>query len=397
MASGGKTDGQGAVRPAPKRAGPTMGKTGGKPMGKTRWERMQMSELALEQLATILMTAKASEGKSAKTIAWYQQAVRDYCGWLGREGLPQTLGGFTLERVRAYTVDLQRRAAFEHHPALPTRAHRLSDASVNSYLRALRAFSNWLYTEGYTSEHTLARLKTPRLAEKVKDILTPDEIVRIVGSLNPRTEIGARDQAIFLLLLDTGMRLSELCTLRLANVRLAEGYALVYGKGKKQRPVRVGALAAKALRFYVAHWRSPARPSIDAVFLTCRGVTRYAGTLAPEAGEPLKPKAVELMIKRIGRAADVPRLHPHLLRHTFSCRYLLKHRDPFALKSLLGHTTLAMTNHYCAAVEQMEIVRAERDSVLDDLDLGALRINRRGRLRKPVGKPETTTEKEENQ
>jgi integrase len=77
-------------------------------------------------------------------------------------------------------------------------------------------------------------------------------------------------------------------------------------------------------------------------------VTRRAGALAPEAGEPLKAKAVELMLKRIGTAAGVPRLHPHLLRHTFSCEYLLVNRDPFALKSLLGHTTLAMTNHYCA-------------------------------------------------
>jgi len=101
---------------------------------------MRMGELSLEQLTGILATAKASEGKSVKTVAWYEQALHDYRGWLAREGLPETLGSFTLERVRAYTVDLQRRAAYAHHPTLLTRAARgrkLSDASVNSYLRAL--------------------------------------------------------------------------------------------------------------------------------------------------------------------------------------------------------------------------------------------------------------------
>jgi site-specific recombinase XerD len=220
------------------------------------------------------------------------------------------------------------------------------------------------------------------VTKKIQDILSPEEVVRIVGSLNPRTEIGARDQALFVLLLDTGMRLSELCNLRLSGLHLEEGYAKVHGKGKKERPVRVGALAAKAVRFYLLHWRRPARSGIDHVFLTCRGVTRQAGAFAPEAGEPLKPKAVELMIKRLGRRVGVPRLHPHLLRHTFSCRHLIAHHDPFALKSLLGHTTLAMTNHYCAAVQQMEIVQAERASVLDEMDWSALRINRRGRLPK---------------
>lgn len=342
---------------------------------------MERDEVSLAQLRRLLITGKLSEGKSPKTIAWYESALDDYDAWLARSGLTPVLAHFTLDRVRAYAVDLQQRAAWEYHSRLPSTGRPLSDHSVDTYLRALRAFSNWLFAEGYTRVHVLARLKTPRLTEKVKDILSPDEVAQVAHSLNPRTEIGARDQAIFLLLLDSGMRLGELCGLHLEDLHLDEGYAKVCGKGKKERPVRIGATAAKAVRFYLLHWRKPARPTIDHVFLTCRGVTSMAGALAPEPGEPLKPKAVEKMLKRIGRAAGVPRLHPHLLRHTFSCHYLLTHRDPFALKSLLGHTTLAMTNHYCAAVQQMEIVRADTASVLDVMDLKArLNVNRRGRL-----------------
>lgn len=293
------------------------------------------------------------------------------------------MANFTPDLVRKYTVDLQGRQRFETHATVPTQPELLSDHSINSYLRVLRAFSNWLLMEGYTERHVLARIKLPRTTEKIQDILSEEEIVTVVRSLNPRTEIGARDQAIFLLLLDSGMRRTELCRLRVQDLNLEEGYAVVRGKGKKERPVRLGSRTAKAIRFYLLHWRKPARPTIEAAFLTCRGVTREVGAFAPEPGEEMKPKAVGLMIKRIGRAAGVPRLHPHLLRHTFACRYLLQHRDPFALKSLLGHTTLAMTNHYCAAVQQMQIVRADAISVVDAIDAPALSINRRGR---PTGK-----------
>ncbi len=355
---------------------------------------MERSELSLAHLRQLLITGKRSEGKSPKTIAWYERALDDFGRWLDGERLPAVLATFTLERVRAYAVDLQGRAAFDPNAPGRTRDRRLSEHTVDTYLRALRAFSNWLFDEGYTAQHTLARLKTPRLPQKVKDILTPEEIARVARTLNPHTEIGARDQAIFLLLLDSGMRLSELSGLRVGDLHLDEGYAKVYGKNKKERPVRVGSYSAKALRFYLLHWRKPARPTIDHVFLTCRGVTRTVGALAPEPGEPLAPKAVERMLKRVGRAAGVPRVHPHLLRHTFSRHYLMAYRDPFALKSLLGHTTLAMTNHYVAEVQELTIVKADSATALDTMDLRALGGNRRGRLPSP-NTPKTRRKRKE--
>jgi len=78
----------------------------------------------------------------------------------------------------------------------------------------------------------------------------------------------------------------------------------------------------------------------------------------------------------LGRRADVPRLHPHLLRHTYACRYLLAHRDPIALKTMLGHTTLRMTNHYVQAVEGLQIIRSDRVSVVDAMELNVGRLKR---------------------
>lgn len=348
----------------------------------TKWGRMQKSDLALQDLAQLLANDKAAAGKSPPTVLWYTGNIGRYSEWLSRQSLSPTLGNFTLDLVRGYIVSLQGQLADAFHPSVPTQERSLSDHSINSYVRALRGFSSWLAEEGYTPDPVLARLKAPKCSKKIQPILCTEEIVDIVTSLNSRTEVGARDLAMFLLLLDTGMRAGELCGLHLSDLHLDEGYAMVMGKGRKQRPVKVGARAAKAVRFYLMHWRRSSLPHVDHVFVTCRSVADHSDPLSTEGGEPLSVNALDTVFRRLGRSTGVPRLHPHLLRHTFACLHLVRYRDPFGLKSLLGHTTLAMTNHYCEAAQQMDVVRADRVSVLDGLDVRALDVNRRGRLPK---------------
>jgi site-specific recombinase XerD len=121
---------------------------------------MERTELSLAHLRQLLLTGKSAEGKSPKTIAWYEGALDDFARWLDQAQVPAVLASFTLEHVRAYAVDLQQRAARDPHTTGKSTGRKLSDHSVDTYLRALRAFSNWLFAEGYTLQHTLARLKT---------------------------------------------------------------------------------------------------------------------------------------------------------------------------------------------------------------------------------------------
>lgn len=95
-----------------------------------------------------------------------------------------------------------------------------------------------------------------------------------------------------------------------------------------------------------------------------------------EPGWPLTENALKLLFARLGKHSNVPRLHPHLLRHTYACRYLLAHRDSIALKTMLGHTTLAMTNHYVQAVEGMQVIRSDRVSVVDAMEVNVGRLKR---------------------
>jgi hypothetical protein len=143
-------------------------------------------------------------------------------------------------------------------------------------------------------------------------------------------------------------------------------------------------------RTYFALYRpDPARPGLTEVYLSeaYRVVhpvgdgTESEELLFTELGWPLSKDALECVFARLGGRAGVPRLHPHLLRHTYACRYLLAHRDPLALKTMLGHTMLAMTNHYVAAVEGMQLIRSDRVSVVDAMDINIgrpKRSNRRG-------------------
>jgi integrase/recombinase XerD len=187
---------------------PTHAQTSAARPPRTRWEGMERDELSLEDLRRLLLNAKRSKNKSRKTLIWYERGLDEYMGWLERSDLAPTLANFNLANVRSFMVDLQERCADAYHPVRQSQDRKLSDSSVDSYMRALRAMSNWLAEEGYSPSPVLARLKLPRLTKKVRDILSHEEISNIVASLNPRTEIGARDQAIFLLLLDSGMRLS---------------------------------------------------------------------------------------------------------------------------------------------------------------------------------------------
>ena len=342
---------------------------------------MQKGQVTLGRLGELLVNEKAASGKTGPTLTWYAGAIRRYAEWLQGQGEDATLEHFTLDLVRQYIVDLQQQQARASHPLMPTEDRPLSDHTINSYVRALRAFSTWLAEEGYTSDPVLARLKAPKMTSKTQVILCPEEIADIVTSLNPRTEIGARDQAIFLLLLDTGMRAGELCGLRLGDLHLDDGYAIVLGKGRKQRPVKIGARATKAVRFYLLHWRAPALPQENHVFLSCRGVGDDGDAFANRGGEPLSVGALGKIFKRIGHRTGIQRLHPHLVRHTFACMHLMRYRDPFALKSLLGHTTLTMTQHYCEAVQQMDVVRADKVSIVDGLDTRGLDVRRSGRPR----------------
>ena len=224
--------------------------------------------------------------------------------------------------------------------------------TVNGYYRALNSFFNWLVKEQLVKENPMSGLKKPRPEKKVVQALTKQEIDRLFSVCNGRLIKDLRNKAILSIFLDCGLRFSELTNLKMKDVNMDDGSILVrHGEGNKQRIVRVGTKAQKALWKYLMFRKSDS----DALF-----INRSCG--------PLELIGVKALIHAMGRKARVE-VYPHKLRHTFAVSFLRAGGDVFSLKYLLGHSTLTMTQRYVQSLTADDAANAHRKfSPLDNMN-----------------------------
>jgi site-specific recombinase XerD len=239
--------------------------------GKTRRQGMDNGSIPLERLARHFEAYNRSEGKSHQTVIWYSRVVRYFGDYLKERQLADTLDNLSVDLVRDFVLHLQTRRKW------PDRQCHLAEQnlraiSVQTYVRALRGFFNWIYREGYTRENILANLRPPKAPRTLAEVLRDEEVGRILACVDPETSWGSRDSAMLIVMLDTGLRLSEVANLAMANAHLDEGYLKVMGKGAKERMVPIGGVAQKALLRYVYKFRpEPLNASEDTLFLTPEG------------------------------------------------------------------------------------------------------------------------------
>ena len=320
-------------------------------------------EITLPTLIDLFSATKQVEGKSPRTIAWYRAFLTRFATFAGKgdEAKPKDM---SIHTAREFIASLQNQTKrFVGHPKHPEEEGGLSPHTIHGYVRALKAFASWLHEEGFTNSNVLARLKRPKLPQPMIKILSEEEIRDIFGAINPNSFLGARIYAIAILLLDTGIRATELCTITLENTFINEGYVKVTGKGNKERIVPFGAATKKALIRYISTFRPERTSFVD-------GDDRLI--LTPTGG-PLSYHGLNKIIKRLGNTAGVPRLHAHLFRHTFAVNYLMNGGDVMTLKLILGHATLEVTQIYLHLAEAHVKIQHERFSPVDRLGIGVRR------------------------
>jgi site-specific recombinase XerD len=313
-----------------------------------KWVDINMAEVKLDKLVIHFAQSNKAEGKSAKTISWYSEMLIGFIRFLKSHDYKAVLSDLDIESVREFIVYEQERG--------------VSPYTVQGKVRALKAFSSWLFREGYTPDNILGDIKLPKVPVMLIQPLTPDEIDQLMEYQNPLTAIGCRDIAILITMIDTGIRLSELCGLNFENAHVEEGYLKVMGKGSKERIVPIGATAQKMLWRYIIHFRpEPLVPVDNNLFLTLDG-------------KPLQPNAVKLLINRWGKKAGVPRLHAHLCRHTFATNYLVHNcGDVFRLQQILGHTSLEMVRRYVHYASTQYLMNGKTLSPFDQMGIKKLR------------------------
>ncbi len=297
-----------------------------------------------------------AEGKSPKTISWYSANLKSFRNYLKNRHLPDSLDNIDTKLLREYVLYLMKRNRFDSHPYTPAQTDLLSSATIHGHVRTLRAFYNWLVVEGLTQNNSAKDLKPPRIVRKVVSTLS-DEEIRVILNVFGTSPTDARNQALFMILLDTGLRIGELINLKMDDVHMDEGYLKVMGKGKKERIVPIGNNAQKILQRYLFRFRpKPINPVINNVFLS-------------HNSNPLTENSMKLMFTRLAKRSGVCRLHAHLCRHTFATRFLINGGDVFTLQQILGHSTLTMVSHYVNLASSHIVIQHQKFSPLDRLNL----------------------------
>jgi site-specific recombinase XerD len=227
----------------------------------------------------------------------------------------------------------------------------VSSVTVQTYIRALRAFLSWCYLEGYISENIPKKFRLPKAQKKKIDILTDSEVEQLFRCLSGRDFISVRNYCIVALMIDSGLRLNEVVTIRRDKIHIAEGYAIVNGKGNKERFVPLGLNSKRALLRYCAI--VPNKEKETPLFVK--------DTLIP-----IKESTVKQLFRKLKSRSGIPRLHPHLLRHTFATRYIERGGDIYSLQSILGHTSLEMVKKYVHLIPSKTVVNFAVLSPLDN-------------------------------
>lgn len=275
------------------------------------------------------------KGNSPKTIIYYTCALKSFTNFHSADA---PLESITLALLRQYAASLQNRP--------------LNSVSRQSYIRALRAFLTWCYEQDYLPVNYSEKFRLPKAKRQEINVLTDAEARRLMDSFDQKSTLQLRNYCICALMLDSGLRMNEVVTLQVENVHVAEGYAIVNGKGNKQRTVPLGLQGRRALSRYLR--QRPAPPNSGPVFVLSNG-------------RPITQTTVKTLFRKLKKDLDMPRLHAHLLRHTFATRFLENGGDIYTLQHILGHTSLEMVRRYVHLTQRKTAVKFPAYSPLDRL------------------------------
>ncbi len=212
----------------------------------------------------------------------------------------------------------------------------LSSASVARKLVAIKVFYRFLLGQGLLQTDPASVIETPRLWKGLPEVLSVEEVERLLKAVPLRHKKGIRDRAILELLYATGLRVSEVSGLKLSELNQEAGFLRCSGKGGRERVVPVGKQAINWTRRYVSEVRDNLEPKPEDknIFLN-----RF--------GKPISRQTVWILITRYAKLAGLKKkISPHTLRHSFATHLLEAGADLRVVQELLGHATIATTQIY---------------------------------------------------
>lgn len=272
-------------------------------------------------LASFLLAHEAAR-HSPKTLQHYHYTAGGFVAWLKEQGILD-VAHVKADHIRRYLIELQRRS--------------LKDTTQHAHARGIKTFFNWLVENDYIDHSPMWRVKMPKLEQRVPPPFSREEIRSLLNACNRRTIQGARDYALILVLLDTGLRAQEICSLKVGQVDMRSGVTAIMGKGGKERQIRVGDKARGAILRYLSMRGEEARKT-DPLWLSFSRWRAVQG--------PLQVNGLRSALRRVGDIAGVHPCSPHRFRRTFALWCLRDGMDMESLRKLMGHSNFAVISRY---------------------------------------------------
>ena len=274
-----------------------------------------------DTLLKAFLSAKQVEGCSQPTIRYYGSTIK-----LLADNMSKRFTDYTTEDIRAYLAVFQQK-------------HNATKVTVDNVRRIFSSFFSWLEEEDYILKNPVRRIHKVKTGTQVREVLSDESLESIRDTCTH-----SRDLAMIDLLASTGMRVGELVKLNREDINFTERECVVFGKGNKQRIVYFNARTKIHLQQYLNE-RSDQN---EALFVSLN-----------DPQKRLQISGVEVRLRKIGREANVPRVHPHKFRRTLATMAIDKGMPVEQVQKLLGHVKIDTTMHY-AMVSQNNVKLSHR-------------------------------------
>lgn len=260
-------------------------------------------------------------GLARNTIQAYERDLHQFFGYLRQRGIQRA-------------EEIQPPLLVEYLRSLQTGGLRAT--SISRKLAALRNFFQYTVRERVLTKDPSGMLESMKKPLRLPKVLDETEIAALLEQPRPSTPAGLRDRAMLELMYATGVRVSELVSLKVVDVNLDMGYVRCFGKGSKERIVPMGDLARQAVQAYLDRGRPHLlrRTLEDTVFLNQRG-------------QKMTRQAFWLIVQEAARQAGIVKtVTPHMLRHSFATHLLDHGADLRSVQEMLGHVDITTTQIY---------------------------------------------------
>ncbi|MEG6616293.1 site-specific tyrosine recombinase XerD [Peptococcaceae bacterium 1198_IL3148] len=277
----------------------------------------------MERIVTDFFHYLAVErGLSQNTLSSYKIDINQYVNFLKQQGINKLVDS-SKNNIISYLMQLQKAGR--------------APATISRRLAALKTLYRFMLSEGLIDTDPAADLESPKLTQRLPQVLTFQEVEKLLNQPQVDTPAGLRDKAMLELLYATGIRVSELVSLDIEHVNLEVSYIRCFGKGSKERIVPLGSIAGKYVKEYVA---------VARVKLT-KGKKDEQALFVNQHGKRLTRQGFWKIIKKYARKGKIGKvITPHTLRHSFATHLLENGADLRSVQEMLGHADITTTQIY---------------------------------------------------